>query len=172
MDEANGPGREEGDEMGAASTMGVRRALSSDAEVVRRLAEAFGGAGDPVTRRLFDREYARIISADDWLLTVVEEGGAVRGYALAQDYGPGLRSAFTTGRLRDLFVEPTFRRRGCARALVEAVSSWARARPLPMILDWQASASAVEFYRRLGFEPDLVGDFPDFPGFSLDTRVT
>lgn len=40
-----------------------------------------------------------------------------------------------------------------------------------MILDWQASASAVGFYCRLGFEPDRVGDFPEYPGFCLDTRV-
>lgn len=150
--------------------MSVRRARSSDALSVRRLAEGFGSAGDPPARGLFDLEYARIISDDSWLLSVVADAGTVRGYALARDYGPGLRAAFTTGRLRDLYVEPTFRRRGCARALVRAVVAWAHTRPLPMILDWQASPSSADFYRRLGFEPDHVGDFPEFPGFSLDTR--
>ncbi|WP_353648356.1 GNAT family N-acetyltransferase [Nakamurella sp. A5-74] len=151
--------------------MSVRRARSSDALSIRRLAEGFGTAGDPPASGQFDHEYARIISDDTWLLAVAEDAGTVRGYALAQDYGPGLRASFTTGRLRDLYVEPAFRRRGSARALVRSVVSWAHTRPLPMILDWQASASAVDFYRRLGFEPDHVGDFPEYPGFSLDTRT-
>lgn len=104
--------------------MNVRPAVSGDVADVRRLTAAFGGAGDLMTGSLFDREFARIISDDGWLLAVVVDAGAVRGYALAQDYGPGLRSPFTTGRLRDLFVDPTSRGRGCARALVEAVSAW------------------------------------------------
>ncbi|MEJ7648968.1 MAG: GNAT family N-acetyltransferase [Nakamurella sp.] len=151
--------------------MSVRRARSGDAPSVRRLAHGFGAAGDPPASGLFELEYARILADDSWLLAVAEDAGVMCGYALAQDHGPGLRAAFTTGRLRDLYVEPSFRQRGCARALVAEVVSWARLRPLPMILDWQASPASVDFYRRLGFEPDHVGDFPEFPGFSLDTRT-
>lgn len=39
-----------------------------------------------------------------------------------------------------------------------------------MILDWQASPSAVGFYQALGFHADCVGDYPDYPGFTLDLR--
>lgn len=65
--------------------MSVRRARSSDALSIRRLAEGFGTAGDPPARGLFDHEHARIISDDTWLLSVAEDAGTVRGYALAQD---------------------------------------------------------------------------------------
>ncbi|WP_255475116.1 hypothetical protein [Glutamicibacter sp. JC586] len=39
-----------------------------------------------------------------------------------------------------------------------------------MILDWQATPESVAFYESLGFEPDFVGDFPEYPGFTLDLR--
>lgn len=39
-----------------------------------------------------------------------------------------------------------------------------------MILHWQASRDAVAFYESLGLIADRVGDYPDYPGFSLDLR--
>ncbi|NYE71565.1 hypothetical protein [Microlunatus parietis] len=42
--------------------------------------------------------------------------------------------------------------------------------PEPMILHWQASREAVAFYESLGLEADRVGDYPRYPGFSLDLR--
>lgn len=50
------------------------------------------------------------------------------GYALVQDYGPHLRSgnAHRTAKLDDLYTLPDFRRRGVARALMDAVTDWAR----------------------------------------------
>ena len=149
----------------------VRAAGPGDAATVRRLTVSFGAAGESVPDDLFEAEYARIVADDTWLLLLVQDAGIVRGYALAQDHGPGLRARFTTGRLRDLYVDPEVRRRGAGRALMAAVVTWTRARPLPMILDWQAPASAVDFYLRLGFPPDRIGDFPEFPGFCLDTRT-
>ena len=54
---------------------------------------------------------------------------------------------------------------------MDHIFGWARARPHAMVLDWQASPSAVAFYEALGFPADRVGDFPDYPGFTLDLRT-
>jgi GNAT superfamily N-acetyltransferase len=73
--------------------------------------------------------------------------------------------------VHDLFVDPDARRTGTGKALMDFIFDWARARPQPMILDWQASPAAVAFYEALGFAADHVGDFPDYPGFTLDLRT-
>ncbi|SKB90573.1 hypothetical protein SAMN05660473_02970 [Arthrobacter sp. 49Tsu3.1M3] len=59
---------------------------------------------------------------------------------------------------------------GTGRALMDFIFDWSRVRPQPMILDWQASPSAIDFYEALGFHPDRVGDFPEYPGFTLVHR--
>ena len=64
-------------------------------------------------------------------------------------------------------------RAGPARAkLLWTISSDGRGPgPSAMVLDWQASPSAVAFYEALGFSADRVGDFPDYPCFTLDLRT-
>jgi GNAT superfamily N-acetyltransferase len=72
--------------------------------------------------------------------------------------------------LEDLFVEPAFRRQGCAKALLRALAGIARERGCGRfewsVLDW--NASAIEFYQSLGATvlPDwrivrVVGDALD-----------
>lgn len=150
----------------------VRRARLQDADEVRRLSELFTpSARTERSPELFGREFSRIIADDDWLLAVVEgSDGVLVGYVLAQDHGPGLRSSFTVGRIRDLYVDPRVRRQGLARELMATVANWAAERVLPMVLDWQASPSSVEFYWALGYVPDHHGDFAEYPEFTLDLR--
>ncbi|MDQ2738024.1 MAG: GNAT family N-acetyltransferase [Actinomycetota bacterium] len=136
--------------------MMVRAAVAEDADEVRRLSEQFTpSARQERSLELFTDEYARIIDDNRYLLAVADSpSGRLAGYLLAQDYGPGLRHSFTVGRIRDLFVDGRFRRRGIARDLVAAAATWAAERPLPMILDWQAGPGSTDFYRALGYEPD------------------
>ncbi len=101
---------------------------------------------------------------------MAQSGSGCSATDLAQDFGPGLRTTFTTGRVHDLYVEPEARRFGVGKAIMDFIFAWARARPQPMILDWQASPSAVGFYEALGYQADRVGDYPDYPGFTLDLR--
>jgi ribosomal protein S18 acetylase RimI-like enzyme len=55
--------------------------------------------------------------------------------------------------IQDLFVEPKYRRRGIARALLARVAADAVARGSPMIeLTMHAGNPARELYRRAGFE--------------------
>lgn len=150
----------------------VRAANLQDAGEIRRLSEQFAPSAHwEQPADLFTIEFARIINDGSYFLAVADDSDAeLAGYLLAQDHGPGLRHSFTVGRIRDLFVEEQHRRQGIARALVAAAAAWAGERPLPMILDWQAGPTSVDFYRNLGYEPDFQGDFGEYPEFSLDLR--
>lgn len=145
----------------------VRTASPRDVEAVHALVCGFDGRAVAPPDDAFRARYDRIVGHDSYALLVADD---LTGYALAQDYGPGLRRAFSTGRLHDLYVDPAARRRGTGRALVEAVSAWARQRPHPIVLDWQARLDAVPFYEALGYVPDTVGDTADYPAFCLDLR--
>lgn len=114
--------------------------------------------------------YLRLVQRDDNCLPMAVQNDHAVGYAMAQDYGPNLRLRFTIGRVHDLYVAPEARRHGVGRMLMEQVFAWARERPEPMILEWQASPGAVAVYEALGFQADRVGDYPEYPGFSLDLR--
>lgn len=149
----------------------VRPATRGDAAEVRRLSISFTPSARNVPPEVFDSRYAGLVSDPSWCVAVARSRGRLLGYALAQDFGPGLRATFTTGRVHDLFVDPDARRTGAGRALMDHIFGWARARPHAMVLDWQASPSAVAFYESLGFPADRVGDFPDYPGFTLDLRT-
>ena len=149
----------------------VRPAESEDAVGVRRLSIAFTPGGRNIPQEVFYSRFAKVISDASWCVAVAHSRGRLLGYGLAQDFGPGLRTAFTTGRVHDLYVDADARRSGTGKALMDHVCEWARARPQPMIIDWQATPAAVAFYEALGFCADRVGDFTDYPSFTLDLRT-
>lgn len=145
----------------------VRRAGPDDGPAVHELACGFDGRPPAEPDEGFTARYARIVADPAYALLVADD---LTGYALAQDYGPGLRRAFSTGRLHDLYVAPAARRRGTGRALMAAVAAWARALPYPLVLDWQSRPDAVAFYESLGYAADRVGDQAEHPAFCLDLR--
>ena len=148
----------------------VRPARPEDAAEVRRLSISFTPAAQEVPPDAFHTRFAQFLADASWCLPVAQARGGLVGYGLAQDFGPGLRATFTTGRIHDVFVDPDTRLGGTGRALMEFIFDWSRTRPQPMILDWQANPLAVGFYEALGFTADRVGDFPAYPGFTLDLR--
>ena len=91
----------------------------------------------------------------DAALFLCEEGGAPAGFAQAQlrrDYVEG-SSTSPVGYLEGVYVEPDFRRRGFAQALLRACEAWARERGCAEFasdceLDNEASAA---FHARMGF---------------------
>ena len=155
----------------ALEAVAVRPAGPQDAAEVRRLSVSFTPNAGNVPLEDFHSRFASVVSDATWCVAVAHSHGRLLGYGLAQDFGPGLRATFTTGRVHDLFVDPDARRTGTGKALMDFIFGWARARPQPMVLDWQASPTAVAFYEALGFAADRVGDFPDCPGFTLDLRT-
>jgi GNAT superfamily N-acetyltransferase len=152
------------------ATVTVRPASPADEDDFRVACVGFDPGMADLPTAVFATRYQALVVRDDYCLPMAVQGDQVIGYALAQDYGPNLRLRFTIGRLHDLYVAPQCRRRGVGRLLMENVFGWARGRPEPMILHWQASRDAVAFYEALGLVADRVGDYPDYPGFSLDLR--
>lgn len=154
-----------------SDTVTVRRARPGDFAEVRRLSIGFTPSAAHVPEDEVRARFLAILADPRYFLAVAEAGGgALAGYLYALDLGPGLRTDFTVGRVDDVYVDPEARRHGVGRALMEAAFAWARANPLPMILDWSASPDAVEFYVRLGFTPDYESDTATFPEFTLDLR--
>jgi GNAT superfamily N-acetyltransferase len=78
---------------------------------------------------------------------------------------------FSVARLHNIQVDPEHRQQGIGRRLFDAAVAWAASRPHPGHLEWQASPAAVEFYRRLGFEPDYESDLKEYPFYDIDLRV-
>lgn len=151
----------------------IRAALPSDVEELRALTLAFTPKlAAQVSLAEFSERVRRRAESPEWHIAVAVVGEKLIGYAAAQDFGPGLRAPFAVGRLHDLYVLPMFRRAGAGKRLVESAAAWARAREYPFIMDWQAPKEAVAFYESLGFTADWRGDYPEHPGFSLDTRVS
>lgn len=148
----------------------VRRAQRTDVNDLRRMSVVFTPYAELLDDEEFRRRCGELMVDDAWFLAVAEAGGGVVGYVAAQDFGPGLRASFTTGRIHDLFVDHATRRRGVGRLLMNSVIDWAHQRPHPMILDWQGTTGGVDFYETLGFTADRVGDHAEFPAFSLDLR--
>lgn len=154
----------------AGSAVDVRRATATDEADFRRVCIGFDEGMADLPAEVFHRRFQTLSERSDYCLPMAVMDGEAVGYALAQDYGPNLRLRFTIGRVHDLFVTPEVRRLGIGRLLMEHVFTWARSRPETMILHWQASPGAVAFYEAMGLEADRVGDYAEYPGFSLDLR--
>lgn len=91
-----------------------------------------------------------------------EEGGqpaTLAGYAYATVEGRDWNDLLDAcGKLNDLFVDPTARRRGVARALVNEVFAWLRARQAPRVVLLSAwrNPDAHAFFEALGFRRTMV----------------
>lgn len=100
-------------------------------------------------------EFSQLLPCADAVLFLCEEGGAPAGFAQAQlrrDYVEG-SSTSPVGYLEGVYVEPDFRRRGFAQALLRACEAWAREKGCAEFasdceLENEASAA---FHARMGF---------------------
>jgi ribosomal protein S18 acetylase RimI-like enzyme len=102
--------------------------------------------------RELKREAARILVAE-------EDGGRILGYAYAtleeRNWNDLLDAC---GKLNDLYVDASARRRGIARALVDASFAWFRERKAPRVVllsAWQ-NPDAHAFFEALGFRRTMV----------------
>ena len=90
-----------------------------------------------------------VTAPDRHTLFLACEGNAVCG----STYGLLDRERKDTGRIGGLWVDPSRRRQGVGRALLQAVVSWARQRRLKRLALWTpaANAGAINLYRGAGF---------------------
>lgn len=131
----------------------IRPARAEDAEAVAALVNAINalgpGAAQAMTPAIVRRDL--IGAQPKAILRVAEEDGRVAGFATAGLIYDAERGAFAM-MLLDLYVEPAFRRRGHARALMadlaaEALGQGARC------LWWgvdEGDDEATLFYRSIG----------------------
>lgn len=75
----------------------VRPASPEDAGEIRQLSIAFTPGARDLPQQDFDSRYASAVSDATCCIAVAQSGSRLLGYALAQDFGPGLRTTFTTG---------------------------------------------------------------------------
>jgi GNAT superfamily N-acetyltransferase len=96
---------------------------------------------------------------DDLTCSVTEPGRHVMFLAcedervLGTTYGLLDRDRSDAGRVGGMWVDPTWRRRGVGRALLQEVFRWARERGLRRLGLWAPahSPAAISLYRRAGF---------------------
>jgi ribosomal protein S18 acetylase RimI-like enzyme len=90
------------------------------------------------------------------VLTAEDEAGAVRGLIELNLYDTPRSDLMVPTRrahVDHLVVAAGFRRRGCARALVEAGQAWAKGRgAVELVLTvWEGNEEAEQFYASLGY---------------------
>lgn len=140
----------------------IRQATTADFLRILPLLEGFGRLEPDGAQERFES----IVQLPDRAVFVAEIEDGLVGYAFVQGYGPRLRSGEESARLHDLFTLPEYRNRGIARALLEAVKNWCRARG-SRYLEWQSSKYAVAFYESLGLKGDPCPQ-PEYPFFEID----
>lgn len=106
-----------------------------------------------------EQRFPAFCSRPDHLFFVAEQGGVLLGYALVQDYGTHLRSgnSHRTAKLDDLYTAPDFRRQGVARALMQAVTDWARETPVRYVFWYANQREAGQAYQAMGYRPAPSG---------------
>ena len=157
---------------GTTRSVQVRRARAEDLPAVCRLAAALVRQHhhwdeqrfllvEPVEdgyQWFFSRELKRKAA----LILVAEDQaapGIIIGYAYATMESRNWNDLLDAcGKLNDLFVDAAARRRGVARALVDEVFAWFRARKAPRVVLLSAwrNPEAHAFFEALGFRRTMV----------------
>ena len=103
--------------------------------------------------------FARELKREAARILVAEEDGRICGYAYATVEARNWNDLLDAcGKLNDLYVDAGARRRGIARALVDATFAWFRARKAPRVVllsAWQ-NADAHAFFEALGFRRTML----------------
>jgi ribosomal protein S18 acetylase RimI-like enzyme len=106
--------------------------------------------------------FSRELKRKEALILIAEDeadGGRMLGYAYATLEGRDWNDLLDAcGKLNDLYVDAAARRRGVARALVDQVFAWFRAREAPRVVllsAWQ-NPEAHAFFESLGFRRTML----------------
>ena len=131
----------------------VRPAEARDADAVLALMEGLtrpAVAEDPAPQR---EVFLRHLEQEDAKVFVAELDGQVAG-AVSLWFQPRLNWTTPQAWIPDLYVEPAFRRRGAARALLDACVEEARSRGCHRLVleSGHHRAEAHRLYEQYGFE--------------------
>jgi len=117
--------------------------------------------------------FSRELKRKDARILVAEESDRILGYAYATMEGRNWNDLLDAcGKLNDLYVDAAARRRGTARALVEATFAWFRERQAPRVVllsAWQ-NPDAHAFFETLGFRRTMVEMTAELEGDSPNDR--
>jgi ribosomal protein S18 acetylase RimI-like enzyme len=131
----------------------VRRAEPGDADGVLALMEGLtrpAVADDPAPQR---EVFLAHLDREDAAIFVAEAGGELVG-AVSLWIQPRLNWTTPQGWIPDLYVDPAFRRRGAARALLDACAELCRERDCHVLVleSGHHRAEAHRLYESYGFE--------------------
>jgi len=129
------------------SRVEIRPARLEDADRVFEMLAEFVTSYKPV-REAFDRNFPALVDSVDADLLVADEGGELRGYALAVRE-PTLFANGDLWTLLELFVDAAYRSRGIGEALLNKVVENARARGAVEVT--VVSRRAGPYYVQRGF---------------------
>jgi len=149
--------------------MQVRPARSEDLPAVSRLAAELVRMHHRLDRDRFllvepvedgyQWFFARELERDAARILVAEDDGRIQGYAYATLEARNWNDLLDAcGKLNDLYVDAGARRRGIARALVDATFAWFRERKAPRVVllsAWQ-NPDAHAFFEALGFRRTML----------------
>ncbi|MCC6798633.1 MAG: GNAT family N-acetyltransferase [Anaerolineae bacterium] len=124
----------------------IRPAHPHEIEAIRALFAGEVAAGRMLPRAAHDIR-ARL---DDWL--VAEEHSAIAGCVSLVQFNPALCE------VRSLAVDPAYRGRGIASALVREALAMAERRGMERVL---VLTRAAGLFEKLGFRRDFVANFPE-----------
>jgi GNAT superfamily N-acetyltransferase len=148
----------------------IRRATSRDSEALGRLGALLMEVHHGFDRRRFlapgedaAAGYARFLVSRlhdaSSAVFVAELDGAVVGYCYAAIEPLSWKELRDeAGFIHDLALEPTARRRGAGRALLEAAIDWFRGRDLARVMLWTSPANDVarDLFEQSGFRPTMI----------------
>lgn len=105
---------------------------------------------DLVSKYTVDEVKERLSNAENGVFVAEVEGNVV-GYVFCEVISEG---AGYTLYIDDLSVDPDFRRMGIARMLMDKAKEYAKTKNCAFIMlnVWEFNQSAVEFYKKYGFE--------------------
>jgi len=101
------------------------------------------------------------LAEDPRLVLVAEEGGELVGYLIFQRQAPSrtpLELPHSWSYISDLYVKPTYRRRGIARSLLQACLGDLRSSGATHVRlsVWSNNPNAIKLYRSAGFKDHLL----------------
>lgn len=141
----------------------VRRAAAADAEALTRLRKLMLSdmgmvtvGTDPGWRDKAQEWFAqRLDDKDDFAAFVIEDPDArviscAAGTCDRHAPGPG-NPGGVQGLVFNMSTEPQFRRRGCARACLDALLAWFRDETEARVINLNATSDGIALYESLGF---------------------